>query len=144
MLTAFLVEDMPDVRDTLLEAMEEMLPLKFIGLAATETAARQWLDENAGRWDLAIIDFFLGNENALSVLQDCQSRSVNQKVVVLTGYPDPRLFRRCLELGADAVFDKSHDVEKLVEFCREHADHLDAISTELITDNTKSYAFRNH
>ena len=144
MLTAFLVEDMPDIRDTLLEAMEEVVPLKFIGLAATEPAARQWLDENAGRWDLAIVDLFLGNENALSVLKDCQARSVNQKVVVLTGYPDHRLLRRCIELGADAVFDKSHDVEKLVEFCREHADHLDAMPSKLITDNSKFYAHRNH
>jgi DNA-binding NarL/FixJ family response regulator len=135
-ISAFLVEDRPDIRDTLIDAMEEVAPLKFIGLADTEATACQWLAVNDGNWDLAIVDLFLGQGSGFGVLKDCQNRSPRQKVVVLTSYAQQNVLNRCRELGADAVFDKSQDVEKLVHFCREHAAHLNCMTnTGLITDN---------
>jgi len=47
--------------------------------------------------------------------------------VVLTSHNQENLMVRCRELGADEVFDKSHDVEKLVRFCQRHADSLDGV-----------------
>jgi hypothetical protein len=40
-INAFLVEDKPDIRRTLVEAMEEIAPLRFVGHADSETSARQ-------------------------------------------------------------------------------------------------------
>lgn len=136
-LSAFLVEDRADIRDTLVEAMEEVAPLKFVGQADTEASAKQWLSANDGRWDLAIVDLFLGDGTGFGVLKECRDRSPRQKVVVLTSYAQERVLEHCRELGADAVFDKSQDVEKLVEFCRAHADNLHSMNeTGLITGDT--------
>ena len=121
LINAFLVEDKVELRATLVETMEEIAPLKFVGLADSEDSAAQWLQTHAGEWDLAIIDLFLAQGTGFGVLKKCQLRRPQQKVVVLTGYCQSNLRKRCRELGADAVFDKSQDVERLVDFCRDHA-----------------------
>jgi len=124
-ISAFLVEDKPDIRRTLVEAMEEIAPLRFVGHADSETGARQWLGAHKTDWDLAIVDLFLAEGSGFGVLKDCQRRTARQKVIVLTSHSQENLLARCRELGADEVFDKSHDVEKLVSFCRKHAESLD-------------------
>lgn len=126
LINAFLVEDKPDIRNTLVEAMEEIAPLRFVGHADSETGARQWLGSHQD-WDLAIVDLFLTEGSGFGVLKDCQHRKPRQKVVVLTSHNQENLMIRCRELGADEVFDKSHDVEKLVRFCQRHADSLDGV-----------------
>lgn len=125
-ISAFLVEDREDIRTTLVEAMEEIAPLKFVGQADSEETARQWLGSHEGSWDLAIVDLFLTQGSGFGVLKDIQHRKPGQKVVVLTNYSQHNILQRCRDLGADEVFDKSQDVEKLVQFCKTHAAHLDA------------------
>ncbi len=125
LLSAFLVEDKVELRASLVETMEEIAPLKFVGLADSEDSAKQWLQTHDGEWDLAIVDLYLAQGTGFGVLKKCQSRRPRQKVVVLTGYCQSNLRKRCRELGADEVFDKSQDVEKLVDFCRNHARALE-------------------
>lgn len=125
-LKIFLVEDRPEVRDTLIEALKEIAPVHFVGLADTEITAKQWLSANNLNWDLLILDLFLGEGSGFGVLKHCQTRAATQKVVVLTGYGEQNVLKRCLDLGADQVFDKSQDVEKLVAFCIHHASQLDS------------------
>ena len=126
LISAFLVEDRSDVRRTLVEALEEMAPVKFVGLADSEKDATQWLKSHPDAWDLALVDLFLGQGSGFGVLQACRTRKPGQKVVVLTSYPMGSLYQRCKELGADEVFDKSQEVEKLVAFCQAHAKALAA------------------
>ena len=135
LISTFLVEDRADIRYTLMDAMEEIAPIRFVGHAATETAARKWLNANDGSWDLAIIDLFLSEGTGFGVLRDVQTRSPRQKVVVLTSYGQRRVLEHCRVLGADEVFDKSEDVEKLVDFCKAHAANLENMSAfGLITE----------
>ena len=124
LICAFLVEDKPAIRQTLVETMEEIAPLRFVGLADSEDSAKQWLNAHQCDWDLAIVDLFLAQGTGFGVLKNCQRRRPNQKVVVLTSYCQPNLLQRCRELGADEIFDKSREVEKLVEFCKAHAQAL--------------------
>lgn len=123
-INAFLVEDKPDIRRTLVEAMEEIAPLRFVGHADSETSARQWLGSHNEDWDLAIVDLFLAEGSGFGVLKDCQQRTARQKVVVLTSHNQENILHYCRELGADEVFDKSQDVEKLVLYCQAHAASL--------------------
>jgi DNA-binding NarL/FixJ family response regulator len=87
------------------------------GWADAEEAATRWLGEHAGDWDLAIVDLFLRQGSGLGVLQACTSRRANQKVVVLSNYATPDIRRRCAEFGVDAVFDKSNEIDALVDYC---------------------------
>lgn len=124
LISAFLVEDKADIRDTLVEGMQEIAPVRFVGHAASEVAAKQWLHRCQGDWQLAIVDLFLTEGSGFGVLRDCQKRSPNQKVVVLTSYKHQNITDRCLQLGADKVFDKSAELDELVRFCKAHADNL--------------------
>ena len=38
-------------------------------------------------------------------------------MVVLSNYATQDMRRKCLALGADAVFDKSHEIEALIAYC---------------------------
>ncbi len=121
LINTFLVEDRADIRDTLIQAMEEIAPCRFVGHADSESTARQWLHTYRDDWQLAIVDLFLADGSGFGVLRDLQQRSQAQKVVVLTSYGHENILSKCLDLGADQVFDKTSDLEKLVAFCRAHA-----------------------
>ena len=125
LINTFLLEDQTDIRTALIDGMQKYAPVRFIGLADTEAAAKKWLSANDSQWELAIVDLCLTQGSGLNVLKGCQSRSERQKVVVFTSYTEEHLLRRCRELGADAVYDKSQDVEKLVNFCKRHAANLE-------------------
>ncbi len=43
--------------------------------------------------------------------------SPRRHVVVLSNYATPDMRRRCLELGADRVFDKSNEIDALIQYC---------------------------
>ena len=134
-IKTFLVEDRLDISSTLIEAMEEFASVRFVGLAENEVGARTWLAANDGKWDLVIVDLFLSSGSGFGVLKECQARSAQQKVVVLTNYAQDNILERCREMGADAVFDKTQHMEELVNFCRLHAKHLDSMQqTGLISD----------
>jgi DNA-binding NarL/FixJ family response regulator len=36
---------------------------------------------------------------------------------MLSNYATPDIRRKCLELGADRVFDKSNDIDALIAYC---------------------------
>ena len=121
-IRTFLVEDRAEIRDTLVAAMEEMTPIRFVGHASTEREARDWLAAHPHAWDLAIIDLYLAEGSGFGVLHDCAARKAGQKVIVLTSYSRDHVLQKCLQLGANRVFDKSQDIARLVDYCRS-SDH---------------------
>ena len=125
LINIFLVEDCADIRNTLIQAMEEIAPCRFVGYADSESTARQWLLTHPDDWQLAIVDLFLADGSGFGVLRDLQQRCQGQKVVVLTSYSHENIQNKCLDLGADQVFDKTGDLEELVAYCRAHAASLD-------------------
>ncbi|RZJ25056.1 MAG: response regulator [Haliea sp.] len=116
-LITYVVEDSATIRENLISTLEEIAPVKVIGFAETEMQANRWFAEHDTDWQLAIVDLFLKEGSGLGVLKGCQSRSPGQKVVVLTNYATTDIRSRCMELGADAVFDKSNELEQLFDFC---------------------------
>jgi len=116
-LQTYVVEDNLTIRENLIGTLEELTCSTVVGFAETESGARAWLLGHDGEWDLLIVDLFLKQGSGLGVLQACQTRRPGQKVVVLSNYATPDIRRRCAEFGVDAVFDKSNEIEALVEFC---------------------------
>jgi len=116
-LRTYIVEDNATIRENLIGTLEELTPVKAVGMAETETEGKTWLTQNAGQWDLAIIDLFLRQGSGLGIIEACRNRDPAQKVVVLSNYATSDMRRRCEQLGADAVFDKSNEIEALVDYC---------------------------
>jgi len=118
-LRTYIVEDNVTIRENLVGALEELACVKAMGWAEAENEARAWLSNNDDRWDLVVIDLFLKQGSGLGVLEACSGRRSGQRVVVLSNYATTDMRRRCMQLGADAVFDKSNEIDALVEYCIE-------------------------
>ena len=113
----YFVEDNATIRENLVGTLEELACVKAVGFAETEDEGKEWLARNDQAWDLAIVDLFLREGSGLRVLEACRDRRANQKVVVLTNYATRDIRKRCAQLGVDAVFDKSNEIDALIEFC---------------------------
>ena len=72
---------------------------------------------NPNAWSLAIVDLFLKQGSGLGVLTACRNRKPTQKMVVLSNYATADIRQRCAQLGVDAVFDKSNEIDALVDYC---------------------------
>ena len=125
-LRTYIVEDNATIRENLIGTLEELTCVNAIGHSDGEASARAWLTANAPEWDLAIVDLFLKQGSGLGVLQGCAQRQTTQKVIVLTNYATPDIRKRCAQLGADAVFDKSNEIDALVEYCSQLSSANDA------------------
>lgn len=123
-LITYLVEDNDTVLANLIETLQEITEVKVIGYGATQAEASRWLSLHDGQWQLAIVDLFLREGSGLGVLSGCHNREPYQKVVLLTNYATPEIRARAAALGADAVFDKSSEIDELLAYCIEQtAEH---------------------
>lgn len=113
----YIVEDSPVILDNLVATLNEMTPAQVVGSASDENTAVSWLLSPGNQCDLVVIDIFLKGGSGLGVLQKAAQAGLRAKRVVLTNYASPDIRRKCLELGADRVFDKSTEVDALVDYC---------------------------
>ena len=125
-LITYIVEDSETIRENLISTLEEIAPVKVAGFSTTELEASIWLSEHNRDWQLVIVDLFLKDGTGLGVLKGCLYRKAYQKVVVLTNYATDDIRRRCIELGADAVFDKLRELDQLLEYCAAETVHNEA------------------
>ena len=116
-LKTYIVEDNPTIRENLIATLVELANIDPVGTADSENEAKAWLNDNPAQWDLAIVDLFLKQGSGLGVLGACRGRSPGQKVVVLSNYATVDIRQRCAQLGVDAVFDKSNEIDALIDFC---------------------------
>ena len=121
-LKAFIVEDSPVIRENLVAALEEMAPIDVVGTAEDEAGAVSWLARAENHCDLVVVDIFLKSGSGLGVLKAAASGASLLKLVVLSNYATPDMRRKCLELGADRVFDKSNEIDALILYCCRLAD----------------------
>lgn len=113
---AYIVEDSPTIRENLLATLQELALVEAVGVAETEQQGKDWLASNED-WDLAIVDLFLKEGSGLNILEACRYRTPEQKMVVLSNHATKDVRWRCAQLGADAVFDKSTEIDALLDFC---------------------------
>jgi two-component system, OmpR family, response regulator len=122
---AYIVEDSPTIRDNLIETLQELALVEPVGTAETEYEGKQWLAHNDRYWDLAIVDLFLKEGSGLNILEACRARRPGQKMIVLSNHATNDVRWRCAQLGADAVFDKSTEIDALVDYCVKERIKLD-------------------
>ena len=120
-LRTFIVEDNATIRENLIGTLEELAGIRAVGWAENEQDARDWLARMRGEWDLAIVDLFLKQGSGLGILEACRSRARGQRVVVLSNYATTDMRKRCSQLGADAVFDKSNEIDALIDYCMQQS-----------------------
>jgi DNA-binding NarL/FixJ family response regulator len=110
-LRVFLVEDQQRMRVLLADLFASIGGLRIVGAVSTEAEAKLWLDEHPSEWDLAVIDLVLEQGAGMEVIRRCRAEPAGGKVVVFSSYATPGVRQHCLDLGADAVFDKGQTSE---------------------------------
>jgi two-component system OmpR family response regulator len=125
-LPTFIVEDRSVVLEGLSEALEELGSVRVVGSAGSAPGAIHWLTGHPDAWRLVIVDLFLIRGSGIEVLEACRGREDFQRAIVLTNYATEEIRRRCAALGADAVFDKSTEIEELIAYVHDYASLCDA------------------
>lgn len=116
-LKAYVVEDNLTIRENLIGALEELTCVRVIGDSATEDEGIEWLDHNTNGWDMVIVDLFLRRGSGIRLVQRINRSRGSQKIVVFSNYVNASVRKRCAQLGVDAVFDKSTEIDFLVDYC---------------------------
>jgi DNA-binding NarL/FixJ family response regulator len=125
-LKTYIVEDSQVIRENLIATLEELVPVEVVGTAEDEATAVQWLSRPGNQFDLVIVDIFLKGGSGLGVLRAAgglpNGHAHRPKMVVLSNFATQDMRLKCLELGADRVFDKSNDIDALIQYCGRLAD----------------------
>lgn len=116
-LRTYIVEDSQVIRENLIATLEELVPVEVVGTAEDESSAVQWLKHPSNHVDLVIVDIFLKSGSGLGVLKAAHELTKKHNLVVLSNYATQDIRRKCIELGADKVFDKSNEIDALIQYC---------------------------
>ncbi len=115
-LRALIVEDNAIILENLQGLLHEVTAVDVVGTARAEQEACRWMDCRTQACDVAIIDLFLHGGSGLGVLQHIAGYQSPPERIVLTNYATPDVRERCKALGASEVFDKSTEIDKLIDW----------------------------
>jgi DNA-binding NarL/FixJ family response regulator len=116
-LHTYIVEDNAVILRNLCATLEELTMVKVVGSSADQDHAVGAIRDAGGTLDLLIIDIFLRSGSGLEVLRAVASMRLPARRVVLTNYATDEIRKRCAALGANRVFDKSSELDELIEYC---------------------------
>jgi DNA-binding NarL/FixJ family response regulator len=112
-LKVLVVDDSSLVRKRLAGLMAEAAAVESVAEAAS--AADALLAVPAFRPDVVILDLQMPEGSGLDVLRTLRGYKPAPIVVVLTNHTGDHYRRACREGGADFFFDKSTDLERVLE-----------------------------
>lgn len=119
---ALIVEDSPVILANLVATLEELAQVEVVGAVGDEAAALRWIERPSAPFELMIIDLFLKSGSGMGVLRAAQRAGLSARRVVLTNFANPEIRKRCAELGAERVFDKSSELDEFILYCARVAD----------------------
>ena len=112
-----LVEDLKNIQSALAQMLQGLGDFSVVATVPTEAEALDWLEQNRGRWGLAIVDLVLEQGSGMGVISRCRQTTPEGKVVVFSNFVTPGIRAHCLHLGADAAFDKNSELRAFADFC---------------------------
>ncbi|MBL8205684.1 MAG: response regulator transcription factor [Blastocatellia bacterium] len=116
-LRLFIADDSQLILDNLSALLQLVPGIQIVGTAQTTKAAIQGIQRLTP--DLVILDFQLSDGNGLDVLKVIKHQDTGPTVIMFTNHVYPPYREHCTQWGADHFFDKSQDVERVVETCQQ-------------------------
>lgn len=117
----YLVEDNPVILENLSATLREIPGAQLMGHSASEPEAVDWLTAHSHAWDWVVVDLFLKAGTGLGVLAKIGRLQPLKKMLVLSNYAGQEIRQQCLRLGAHAVFDKTQEIDRFMDFVRQHS-----------------------
>jgi NarL family two-component system response regulator LiaR len=111
-MNIYIVDDSEIMHERLATLFSSIEGIKISGEAKTETEAVKGIMEL--KPDIVILDVCLQKGNGINVLRELKQQDSKASFIILTSYMYPQYVSKCLELGADFVFSKNSDIEKLI------------------------------
>lgn len=124
-IRVFLVEDLPAMRELLVDLFTSIGNYQVVGTSSTEAEANLWIDEFPGKWDLLIVDLILAEGSGLGVVARARTRRKDGDVVVLSAYGSPGIVKHLLANGVAAVFDKA-DTQAFIDWLDKYSSEWNA------------------
>ena len=119
-LTVLVVEDASLVRRELRARLESLPAVGRVETASRAEDARSLVERHSP--DLIVLDLALPGANGLDLLGWLHRRGTEIPTAILSNHADPVTRRRTREAGAAAHFDKSLELQDLLEWIRRVAD----------------------
>lgn len=118
-MIVLVVDDSSSVRARVAAMLREISAVEAVREAASGEAAM--IELRACTYDMIVLDLHLPGVSGLALLPDIVALPARPTIVVLTNQSGDQLRRQCLALGADYFFDKSRDIDLVVDVVTESA-----------------------
>jgi DNA-binding NarL/FixJ family response regulator len=115
----FIVEDLPAMRDRIMEFVANINGVAVVGTAANPQEAIAGI--LTARPNYVLLDYQLSGGTGLDVLRAVHPQAPEIVFVVLTNHAQPQYRRACLAAGASHFLDKSTEFVRIRELVR-HAE----------------------
>ena len=122
-LRVFLVEDSDVIRERLTESIASLQNVDVVGHADTEAHAVTAIGHTP--CDVLVLDLQLRTGHGFNVLKAVRDRPYGSQliVIVLTNFASSQYRDRCIGMGADYFFDKSHEYDRVCDILEDMARH---------------------
>lgn len=126
-ILAVLVDDDEGLCECLIPVLKDLTNVRVLDVAQTPADAISLIAKHELDWQLLILDIDLRNGSGFDVMKTCQKRLPHQQVFVLTNFSASCIRSRCHDLGVDAVFNKTTELDKFFDRCKnfQTLSHLD-------------------
>ncbi len=119
-LTVVVVEDSILMRAHVAASLSAIKGVAAVRQAEDVPSALQLLETI--KPDVLILDIELPGRTGLDLLKTVRKTDAAVVIIMLTNYDQPRLRKRCAELGANYFFNKLSEFGRVAEVCRELAE----------------------
>lgn len=114
-IRVLIVDDSRPTTETLCEWLEAIGGFRVVGTAGSEMDATDWLERHRQSWDVAILDLMIDGGSGFNLISRTKQSAAGGKAVVFSAYATPVVAQRCIELGAEAAFEKS-DTDRFLTY----------------------------
>jgi len=111
MLTVYIVDDSPMMRERLMELMADLAGIEIVGQSGDPLEALDSIKKSHP--DVVILDIQLPRRSGIDVLKDIKKEPRAPTVIMITNYPYRQYRQGCLAAGADYFFSKIDEFEKI-------------------------------
>ncbi len=119
-LKVYIVEDSPFVRKSLLKVIKEIPGVEIVGNGDSVKSAIEFLTSNKS--DVCILDFNLPDGKGVDIIKEIKPKHSAAVYIVISNIVDDLLKKAILDKGADYFFDKSNEIDDLLELLEEFAE----------------------
>ena len=112
-LRVFIADDSPPVAEMLTELISDPGKVDVVGVGETEDGTLEAIRRL--RPDVVVLDLQLKTGSGTNVIRAVRANAdlANVRLMVTSNHVSPQMRAGCLELGADAYFDKVKEISEL-------------------------------